>query len=718
MLPNNFNNKIYAFGSYQLDMKTLELKRESAVIPLSHRSAETLSILIENRDRVVTKEELMKALWPDTFVEENNLTQHISQIRRVLNEGSSEISYIKTVPKRGYKFIADANVLSSDVSYSIEPEIEVKQVQKTSFPYLLISALSLIGLLIAFVAYYSFNARSQNVSAKILENPKFFQLTDTGNINQVSISHNGKYVAYAVQEGDKQSLHISQITGNNSVQITSPAEITVSGISFSLDDQHIYYTVKIKDNNFFDVFKMPFLGGKSDLVISNVSGSIAFSPDGKRTAFIRYDPSQGETSLIVTDTNGSNERKVTSKKLPQKLIADSISWSPDGKYIVCGKYVANSVSDANIVGIDPDTGREFSLIKNDDVNLGAIHTIDWFDNSDNLIFSGYRSTSGIVGAPIMMLSLSTGEIRQITNENTTYLNVRASSATGVIAARKVERLSRLWTGKLSNSGLYSENVTEGQIGFGFFLSHNSGLDWVSENNLVFSSQKGGKSDIWTSDRTGKNQRQITNDQYFDKFPIATTDGRYIVFVSEQKGRYNIWKMDVNGNNRKQLTFGTGETFPNLTPDNKFIIYMAVNSGDLSIWKVSIDGGTPIKISDQQLHRPKISPDGKWITASKSVNNLAGSLVLMSAEGGEPRGLSNINQQELEMVQWAADNSSLLFVKTKDGISNLWSQPINGGEAKQLTNFTSDRIFRFAQSPDGKSLACERGINISDVVIIR
>jgi len=60
---------------------------------------------------------------------------------------------------------------------------------------------------------------------------------------------------------------------------------------------------------------------------------------------------------------------------------------------------------------------------------------------------------------------------------------------------------------------------------------------------------------------------------------------------------------------------------------------------------------------------------------------------------------------------------LTYIVTRQGISNIWSQSIDGGEAKQLTDFTDNRIFRFAWARDGKHLACERGLDINDIVLI-
>jgi DNA-binding winged helix-turn-helix (wHTH) protein/tetratricopeptide (TPR) repeat protein len=100
--------QIYEFGDFRLDAaKRLLLKRGGEAVPLTPKVFDTLLYLIENRGSVLTKDELMKALWPDTVVEENNLGQNISKLRNVLGESRGENRYILTVPGRGYRFVAD-----------------------------------------------------------------------------------------------------------------------------------------------------------------------------------------------------------------------------------------------------------------------------------------------------------------------------------------------------------------------------------------------------------------------------------------------------------------------------------------------------------------------------------------------------------------------------------------------------------------------------------
>jgi TolB-like protein/DNA-binding winged helix-turn-helix (wHTH) protein/Flp pilus assembly protein TadD len=98
---------IYEFGDFRLDAEKRLLSRAGVPVPLTPRVFETLLYLIEHNGSVLDKERLMEAVWPDSIVEENNLTQNISTLRRVFGETPSSHRFIVTVPGRGYRFVAD-----------------------------------------------------------------------------------------------------------------------------------------------------------------------------------------------------------------------------------------------------------------------------------------------------------------------------------------------------------------------------------------------------------------------------------------------------------------------------------------------------------------------------------------------------------------------------------------------------------------------------------
>src|SRR5271169_2432968 len=96
--------QFYEFGPFRIDPDKRVLLRDDQPVPLQPKAFETLLVLVQNSGTVVLKNDLMKTLWPDSFVEESNLTQHIFVLRKSLGETAGENRYIATIPGRGYRF--------------------------------------------------------------------------------------------------------------------------------------------------------------------------------------------------------------------------------------------------------------------------------------------------------------------------------------------------------------------------------------------------------------------------------------------------------------------------------------------------------------------------------------------------------------------------------------------------------------------------------------
>src|ERR1044071_1834212 len=103
------NRRFYLFDGFKVDATERLLFKENREVSLTPKVFDTLIVLLENTSHVLTKKELMEQVWPDSFVEENNLAQNISILRKALGE-----QYIQTVPKRGYRFVADVTTTGGE----------------------------------------------------------------------------------------------------------------------------------------------------------------------------------------------------------------------------------------------------------------------------------------------------------------------------------------------------------------------------------------------------------------------------------------------------------------------------------------------------------------------------------------------------------------------------------------------------------------------------
>ena len=221
------------------------------------------------------------------------------------------------------------------------------------------------------------------------------------------------------------------------------------------------------------------------------------------------------------------------------------------------------------------------------------------------------------------------------------------------------------------------------------------------------------------DRDGSNRQQLTHLKGSSQDVSVTADGATILFTHGM----NVWRMNADGTDAKPVTNGKRDGWNGeVSPDGKWLAYY---SHDVGPMKASIQGGDPTPL-DPKADYPAVSRDGRWIAFIRYREN-KNLIEIVAADGsGSPRFLPFLpgteeqqpdeNMGELP-IRWTASGDAITFVRTKEGVSNLWSQPIDGGPSKQITKFASGLIWRHAWSPDGKYLALTRGSVSTDAVLL-
>jgi TolB-like protein/DNA-binding winged helix-turn-helix (wHTH) protein/predicted Zn-dependent protease len=148
-------NRVYEFGPWQVDPQKLQLRRDGNIVPLPTRAAEILLVMLARSGETVSKDELMRAVWPDSSVEESNLTQNIFLLRKALGETAQHSSYIITIPGRGYRLAAEVREISEPgapptaddpPALADEPRAASPPPATRKLPWLWLSALALIAV--------------------------------------------------------------------------------------------------------------------------------------------------------------------------------------------------------------------------------------------------------------------------------------------------------------------------------------------------------------------------------------------------------------------------------------------------------------------------------------------------------------------------------------------------------------------------------------------
>jgi DNA-binding winged helix-turn-helix (wHTH) protein len=211
-MPLPPSGTLWQFDRFTVLPEQRLLLHEGTPVPLTSKSLDTLLVLIENRDRVVTKDELLRSVWPDVEVEEGNLTQQVFLLRKALGETAQQPRYIATVPGHGYRFMAPLQTTSADQGY---PSREVQsgasrwtvRYRKSTRSAVGLIALGIVGLL-AIVSGWRWLTRDKTGTRLDWTNARPTKVTESGSVTSAAISLDGRYLAYVENDGDEYSLWV------------------------------------------------------------------------------------------------------------------------------------------------------------------------------------------------------------------------------------------------------------------------------------------------------------------------------------------------------------------------------------------------------------------------------------------------------------------------------------------------------------------------------
>lgn len=574
---------------------------------------------------------------------------------------------------------------------------EIKQHKKGAVIVFVALAIALAGVAFWF---YKFNERKR--STVHFQSISMTRLTTRGRARAAAISPDGKYVAYVRDDAGQRSIWLRRVGTTSDIQISSQTD--AGGLTFSRDGAFLYY------GNFFgDLFRMPVLGGAGTLLMKGVRSSVGFSPDDKRFAFLRSDyPSKGESSLLVANMDGTGEQRIASRKEPD-FFGGRPAWSPDGKIIACAAPSTDSHG-ISVVAVEVESGAQRPITSQ---RWLEVNDLAWLSDGSGLLVLATDQSSLLFEQKIWQLSYPGGEVRRFTNDFNNYDGLSLTRDSTMLVTVQESPASNIWVTPDGETSRAKQITSRAGKYFG--------LSWTPNGKLVYASDASGNWDIWIIDAEGGEGRQLTVNANANLLPSVSPDGRYVLFTSNRSGSggsVNIWRIDIDGENAKQLTNGNLDHSSSCSPDGKWVVYVHESSSFTpTLWKVSIDGGDPVQLTDKEAANPVFSPDGKLVACSYNDGNWK--VAVIPSEGGPPTKLFDIPTPYLfePGAQWSSDGRALIFHVKRDGISNLWGQPLDGAPPKQLTDFKSEEVFSFATSRDGRLLALARGVDTGDVVLI-
>jgi serine/threonine protein kinase len=569
------------------------------------------------------------------------------------------------------------------------------------------TGVTLLGILIVVAAavfgIYSIVLRAHHAP---FETFNIENLTNSGHAVLATISPDGKYLLHVREENGLQSLWLRHIATGSNTQIVPPAATRYAGLTFSPDANYIYCVRRDESEHVLaSLYSAPMLGGTPRLLIKDVDSPITFSPDGQRFAFLREDHDSPTYELILAHSDGSADRTLLSNITLAGNNGNYIpAWSPDGKTIVIPESQLASGAMGSFLAADVQSGKPQVVAQAADRSYSSAM---WMPGSKALLVAAMNPALGL-NEQLGIVNYPGGEFRAITSDTNEYgrPSLAADGRSLVVTQSQSKFELAVAPASSPDASVAVPLASRGTIWR---------WDWMPDGRIVFPQAP----DIRVVSPSGGETVLLSDPAHLSDQTASC--GKYVVFRSGRRSGkigFNLWRVDSAGANLTQLTVGANEADPDCSLDGKWLYYRDYGN-DAFLKRMPVEGGPAETIVNSAIGAWNISPDGKTIV-SVEVRELDHKLVLTLYSIEDKKvSYSDIDPRALPgPLAFAPDGKSIVYVVREKGVDNLWEQPLDHAPYRQLTHFTSERIWQFRFSQDGSKIAFERGHTESDAVLLR
>lgn len=685
------------FGVFEADLKSGELRRSGVRVRIQSQPFKVLTILLESRGEVVTREELQDRIWgQNTTVDfDHSLGIAINKLREALGDSAENPRFVETLARRGYRFIAPilvdspAGALPASAPITEEPEIQVPAAMPSRRWFYAAAG----TLLIAIAAVAAVWLRPAGVKIRRIN-----RITYSGRVLEPSIdvggtstfATDGTRLYFSQTENGRISLAQALIANGELGDIRLPSEIVSPVISaMSPDRSRLLVRDEFAGGSEQTFWIVPTLGSNAERIPNVLAHDATWMPDGKRILYARGN------ALFSAGTDGTDQRKIAD--LPGW--AFWLRWSPDGRKLRFSIrdpiHQTTSIWEMNHPGNqDRSLGTAEQAGHITPLLPGWSHPESeccgtWTPDGKYFVFQsrhGGRSDlwirrDGAAADPVQVTNGPLDFEAPITGtEGHRLYFIGANPEIGLLEFRNDSRAFARMDGSFSSAALAAFS-RDGK--------------WVAWLNTMDGS-------LWRSRSDGSDRFQLTAPPLRVFMMRWSPDDKKLAIMAEQPGQpWRIFILDASGGQLEPLlNEDLSEADPDWSSDGKWLVMgrlpqsMSPEAQPRALYEVEAGTRKVVKIPGSDgLFSPRLSPDDRFIAA---LNLTQRTLMLFDRNSGTWRVLSNHSAAD---PQWSHESTAIFFQDNLESGKPIYRADVRTGSLQVVARFDdlrplSARDFRF------------------------
>jgi Tol biopolymer transport system component/DNA-binding winged helix-turn-helix (wHTH) protein len=703
-MPNQVGtSQVIRFATFEIDLQAQELRKAGVRLKLSGQPFQVLAILLEKPGTVVTREELQKRLWPDTFVDvDHNLNTAINKIREALGDSAENPRFVETLPRRGYRFIGPimANgTAAAEVVHAAEGRSPGGPESAARTRVLL--TLGLLGAVILLGAggLWIFKQRESPIkpSQRTLTRLTFDDGLQTG----ATWSPDGRYIAYSADRGGKFDILVQQVSGGNPIQITKGSGQNWQP-DWSPDGKYITYRSEAGDGGLFIV---PALGGAGlERKVSSFGYYPRWSPDSTQILFQSMDlGGMNVNRFFIVGLDGTAPREVLKELGP---VGVSAAWHPDGKRI--SAWVQERLASIPTFWTVPvEGGIPVRTEMRSEVGADTEDAPGWAEWRQDFKFCWHPSGRAIFfertfqGArnlwrmTIDPATLRATGLERLTTGSGTDNQLSLSNDGKKLAFTGASEQVRTW--------LFPFDAKNARVtGPGQPIT-SAGIESLAPdlspdgNKLAFSTVRTNHWEHWTKNLSDNEQISVATDGiYLRTFPVWSHDGTRLAYSRQDLAthRTQLVEWSVADRSEHSVTGMSTKSFIRAcdwSSDGKALLVSQVSGKNAlnELWEVSLaerpeeSTERPIAFSrTEDIYQCRLSPDEHWIVfegVRNSANGSESALYAVPRTGGNWIRLTDGKYWD-DKPRWSPDGRTIYFMSGRGGFYGVWAvhfDPLRG-----------------------------------------